>query len=185
MSLSRVVIDSLRDSDIPALYQWANDLSELGYWTMRRRQWLREDYEAHIKQMAREFGIFIVRSDRADEPVALIEVTTRELDGVAEMLLYVAPEHRRGRAWLNGMMQVIQHAFASLPLHKILFRIFEFNRRTLHIMRAARLKEEGRFKEVVWHGTRYWDMFVFGFSRPEWDSGEGVARLKRAVRFTP
>ncbi|MEX1254272.1 MAG: GNAT family protein [Dehalococcoidia bacterium] len=143
-----VVLDGLRDDDLPALCAWFNNIDELHFWTTRRLPRPYADLEADIRDRCR-VGLFtVIRSLATGEPCGFLDGKVRELHGVAEFEVYL-PAGSRLRSGLVAIYRFVSHLFASYPLRKVYCQTYAYNSRVVHLLEASGFVKEGCFKEFT------------------------------------
>ncbi|NRQ32645.1 GNAT family N-acetyltransferase [Nonomuraea sp. NN258] len=69
---------------------------------------------------------------------------------------------------------VLDHAFATTPLHRISLSVYAFNDRARHVYEKIGFVAEGVLRDdLLWGGERY-DSITMSVLRPEWASRSGV-----------
>jgi RimJ/RimL family protein N-acetyltransferase len=183
-----VVLDGLRDQDLPTLCRWFNTIEELHFWTTRRLPRPYEDVEADIRNRCR-VGLFtVIRNELTGEPSGFLDGRVRELHGVAEFEVYL-PRESRLRSGLVAIYRFVSHLFRSYPLRKVYCQTYAYNSRVVHLLEASGFVKDGCFKEFTWWQDRYWDMYVYSLDRSALESlerGEGrVGHLLSQLRRAP
>jgi RimJ/RimL family protein N-acetyltransferase len=65
---------------------------------------------------------------------------------------------------------VLDHAFATTPLHRISLAVFAFNERARHVYKKVGFVEEGVLRDaLLWEGEWH-DSVTMSVLRPEWQS---------------
>jgi RimJ/RimL family protein N-acetyltransferase len=72
---------------------------------------------------------------------------------------------------------MLDHAFATLGLHRIALTVFEFNERAIRAYRRCGFVVEGRARESIWRDGRWWDELAMSVLASEW-------RERRALQGT-
>ncbi len=65
---------------------------------------------------------------------------------------------------------MVDHAFGSLQLHRIALSVFEFNDRALRAYRRCGFQVEGRARESIWRGGRWWDEISMSMLASDWQA---------------
>jgi RimJ/RimL family protein N-acetyltransferase len=76
-------------------------------------------------------------------------------------------------AWGHGFGSeatalMLEHAFATLRLHRVALAVFEFNERAIRAYRRCGFVVEGRAREAIWRDGRWWDELTMSILEPEW-----------------
>jgi RimJ/RimL family protein N-acetyltransferase len=72
----------------------------------------------------------------------------------------------------TGLM--LEHAFAHLGLHRIGLSVFAFNERAIRSYQKAGFTIEGRAREAIWRGGRFWDEVSMSILDSEWRARQPV-----------
>lgn len=70
-----------------------------------------------------------------------------------------------GREVLEGL---VGFCFEVLDMNRIGAEVFDFNERSLRLVRALGFTEEGRIRQAVLKGGQYRDEIIFGLLKCEW-----------------
>ncbi len=81
---------------------------------------------------------------------------------------------------------MLEHAFTRLGLHRIALSVFAFNERAIRSYRKVGFMVEGRARDAIWRGGRFWDEISMSILEREWsanhgDPSEGDDRSDRAA----
>jgi len=63
---------------------------------------------------------------------------------------------------------MLEHAFTRLGLHRIGLSVFSFNERAIHSYQKSGFAIEGRAREAIWRGGRFWDEIAMSVLESEW-----------------
>ena len=109
-----------------------------------------------------------VESKRRSTPVGFVQAYGLNLhEGWCYSLAYTSPEYRRGFG-AEATAGLLEYLFSEFPLRKVYADVLEFDMDTIKPLLGAGFVEEGRFREHVWHGEQYWDMYRFAIYREAW-----------------
>jgi len=77
---------------------------------------------------------------------------------------------------------MLDQAFGPLGLHRVALAVFEYNERALRAYRKVGFSVEGRSREAIWRGDRFWDEIQMSILEDEWRANrERVLGLAPAV----
>ena len=77
---------------------------------------------------------------------------------------------------------MLDQAFGPLGLHRVALAVFEYNERALRAYRKVGFSVEGRSREAIWRGGRFWDEIQMSILEDEWRANrERVLGLAPAV----
>jgi len=110
----------------------------------------------HIKGTNRLVGSCAFSQLDADNGSALFHITIGEHD-----------------CWGKGYGSeatalMVDHAFASLNLHRVALSVFAFNERAIRAYARVGFVDEGRAREAIWRDGRWWDEIHMSVLEPEW-----------------
>ena len=94
------------------------------------------------------------------------------------------PEHRRAGLgimigdkayWSNGygtdaVVTLLRFGFHEMNLNRVFLHVFEFNERAIACYKKCGFQVEGRLRQNYYGEGRYWDVFVMGILRGEFDA---------------
>jgi RimJ/RimL family protein N-acetyltransferase len=63
---------------------------------------------------------------------------------------------------------MLAHAFTSIGVHRVALTVFAFNERAIRSYRKAGFTVEGRAREAIWRGGRFWDEISMSVLDQEW-----------------
>jgi len=63
---------------------------------------------------------------------------------------------------------MLEHAFTRLGLHRVALSVFSFNERAIRSYEKAGFVVEGRAREAIWRGGRFWDEISMSVLEQEW-----------------
>ena len=63
---------------------------------------------------------------------------------------------------------MLEHAFTRLGLHRVSLSVFAFNERAIRSYQKAGFVIEGRAREAIWRGGRFWDEISMSILDQEW-----------------
>lgn len=68
----------------------------------------------------------------------------------------------------------IRYGFLELNLNRIQLYVYEFNARGIRAYEKAGFVREGTLRENLYRDGRYWDEYVMGIIRSDWEQRAGV-----------
>ncbi len=63
---------------------------------------------------------------------------------------------------------MLDHAFGTLGLHRVGLAVFAFNERAIRAYRKVGFEVEGRAREAIWRGGRFWDELQMSILEDDW-----------------
>ncbi len=110
----------------------------------------------HVRATGRLIGSCAFSNLDADHGSALYHITIGEKDQWGKGFGTEATE------------LMLDHAFRTLGLHRISLGVFEFNERALRSYLSCGFVIEGRAREAIWRGGRWWDEIAMSILDSEW-----------------
>ena len=114
---------------------------------------------------------FIIE-DKAQLPIGTIYLKNINWkDRNAELHTLIAGEAYRNLGFgIEAQYYVLQYAFNEINMHKMYGRVLEYARDNIKLMEFVGYKKEVICKKAVFHNGRYWDLYIFGLLKREFDS---------------
>ncbi len=78
------------------------------------------------------------------------------------------PDRASGTGAMIGVLQLVDHMFASWPFRKLYVDIPGYNEAEFTGVLRRHLEVEGRLVGHVYHGGRFWDMITATLTRERW-----------------
>lgn len=98
-------------------------------------------------------------------------VFLRDIDEVhkkAEYGIFIGEEAAQGKGYgSKAAKMLVQHGFDVLGLHKIMLRVFAFNKKAIKSYENAGFKQEGYLKDEVCIDGKFYDIILMGIIRGE------------------
>lgn len=116
----------------------------------------------HVRATDRLIGTCAFSQLDGDHGSALYHITIGEKD---------AWGHGYGTEATDLMLA---HAFATLGLHRVALGVFEFNERAIRSYIACGFVIEGRAREAIFRGGRWWDELSMSVLASEWRRRHGI-----------
>jgi RimJ/RimL family protein N-acetyltransferase len=80
---------------------------------------------------------------------------------------------------------LLDHAFATLGLHRIALFVFEFNERAIRAYRRCGFVVEGRSRESIWRDGHWWDELAMSMLDSDWRQMQARAVVDGSPARTP
>jgi RimJ/RimL family protein N-acetyltransferase len=75
----------------------------------------------------------------------------------------------QGKGYGSEAIQwIVDWAFERLGLHRVQVRAFGWNARAVELYKRLGFKEEGRWREALWHEGKWWDDVQLSILEDEW-----------------
>jgi RimJ/RimL family protein N-acetyltransferase len=173
LQASRVVLRTLRDEDVPALFEIFSDADAMRYWSAPplANMGAASELLAEIHAYAAAGTLFQWGIARTEDDVVVGTTTLYQIDAA----------HRRAEigfalaraAWGRGLAgeavgRLIQHAFEDLDLHRIEADPDPGNTASIRLLEKQGFKYEGLMRERYFLGGQAMDAAIYGLLRREW-----------------
>lgn len=167
----KLLIREITIDDIDIMYKWAKD-EEIAYFSD-------EDTSVTYDQFVKRYNLYL-NSER--DNLKLFAVT---LDGktVGRVELGFDLDHRRGQFgiiigekdyWGKGIGKraleaLFSYGFEKLKLNRISCEVYDYNNRSINLMKSVGMILEARLKEVEFIKDKYVDLYLFRILKKEYD----------------
>jgi RimJ/RimL family protein N-acetyltransferase len=161
----------IRYESIRYLYEWTIDVENAMLWTNKREIPPYEQYVQEIEWRLKNNILTQLMIHKADEdsPIGTIYAyDSNTSDGYTFVTIYLVPSCTRIGYGTEASMLFTDYLFAYMPLRKIYTDVYGYNDRSLHVIRAAGLIEEGCFRQHRWFNGRYADLYRFALYAKDW-----------------
>ena len=171
----RVRLRHLERADLPRFVEWLNDPEVamglslyLPISTDEEEHW----YEQVLKSPNAERPLSIEVQQEEDWKLignsGLFTIDWRNRN--AELGIFIGEKSYWDQGYGTEVLQlVLQHAFATLNLHRIFLRVFADNQRAIKVYEKIGFVHEGRQRQAEFHGGQYHDVLFMGMLRTEWE----------------
>ena len=166
----KTALRPILESDIPHLMRWVNDPDIRSFITsifpsgeIREREWLQD--------LARKHELEIVLTIEAGgKPIGTMGIHgINWKDRTATTGALIGEKSYWGKGYgTDAKMALLDYAFNSLGLRKIMSRVCEFNKRSLAYSLHCGYQVEGRLRRQHFVNGRYWDEIILGLFKSQW-----------------
>jgi RimJ/RimL family protein N-acetyltransferase len=127
----------------------------------------------HLRQSDRLIGSCAFSQLDGDNGSALYHITIGEKD-----------------AWGQGYGTdatdlMLEHAFTNLGLHRVGLSVFSFNERAVRSYQKSGFVIEGRAREAIWRGGRFWDEISMSVLEHDWRLTHRATQDRTAAETVP
>jgi len=166
----RTSLRPINEKDIPLLLRWVNDPEV--------RQFITRIFPA-MEADEREW-LDRLHKDRDNDVVLMVEVRGKPIGvmgihginwqtRVATTGAIIGEKSYWGKGYgTDAKMALLEYAFNTLNLRKIMSRVKAFNTRSLAYSLKCGYKVEGRLKLMHFDQGRYWDEIILGLFKDRW-----------------
>lgn len=177
----RLRLRPIEDGDMKLLHRWRNDPRFLALCSVRRTVVGFEDFTAELRrdfERDRHLQLMIELKSKSTIIGTVYSYNLNLIDGNIFLTIYLEEEYERKGYGAETVAIFLDYLFATFPLHKIYFEVYDYNRLSLSTLQTAGFVEEGRFKEHRFVGGKRYDLIRFAFFR------EGLVEMrnKRVLR---
>lgn len=155
-------------ADVPFLLRWINEPAVFRPLASRHRPYKRPEEVAWVKRSRRaasrgeNLNLAITRRDDGTH-VGGIGLEVPDWDnGHGWMGYWLAPKYWHQGYASEAASAICRLAFRDLAMHRIDASVFEFNPRSMRVLRKLGFKREGRKRAVLFRGGRWHDEVSFG-----------------------
>ncbi|HEY8870367.1 MAG TPA: GNAT family protein [Candidatus Limnocylindrales bacterium] len=117
----------------------------------------------HVRATGRLIGTCAFSQLDSDNGSAMYHITIGEKDSW-------------GRSYgTEATLLMLEHAFETLHLHRVVLSVFEFNERAIRSYASCGFVAEGRAREAIWRDGRWWDEITMSILDREWPAAKPAA----------
>jgi len=89
----------------------------------------------------------------------------------AEVSIYIGDKDMRGKGYASeSIAYLLDYGFRTLGLNRIYAIIYEYNQGSQKLFESRGFKYEGRHRGAHYYDGLFWDEFVYGILRDEYDT---------------
>lgn len=175
MARSRVYLDAVKRSDLPAFAQWFNDpelLVTLNPGVLfpnteeDEEKWYDQARQAQAQGRGYTFAIRLREDHRLIGSTGLFGIDAKNRS--ATFGIAVADPQAQGQGYGREATElVLRFGFDELNLHRIQLNVFAFNDRAIRLYRSVGFQEEGRQRDALFRGGRYHDCITMALLEDE------------------
>jgi RimJ/RimL family protein N-acetyltransferase len=170
---SLTYLRELREDDLAVLERWWADPSVAVFQTSNIRPQPAESVAEMIRGWCTNkdpgavgFCVASRADDRLIGHAALHGATV--VNRTATMAMLIGAEHSGKGFGTDATRTLVRYGFEEMGLHRIGLEVWSFNTRALATYTKAGFVEEGRRREVVFHGGRFYDEVLMSLLATEW-----------------
>ncbi|MDE2037908.1 MAG: GNAT family N-acetyltransferase [Patescibacteria group bacterium] len=166
----KTILRPLSESDLPLCQKWINDpevrvfIKNIFPMTMgAEREWL----ESRSKKNDKDIILIIEVKGRPIGSMGIHGIDWKDRTATTGALIGEKQYWGKGYG-TDAKMALLDYAFNTLNLRKIMSRVIAFNARSLAYSLHCGYKVEGRLRRQHFVGGRYWDEIILGLFRSDW-----------------
>lgn len=159
--------------DVPFLVRWVNDAPVFRPLVGRPRPYTRREEVAWVRNSQRaasrgeKLNLAITRRESGDI-MGGVGLEIRDWDnGRGRLGYWLAPDFWHAAYGSEAASAVCAVAFRRLKLHRIDAAVYEFNPRSMSLLRRLGFRREGNQREVLFRGRTWHDEVTFGLLSSE------------------
>jgi RimJ/RimL family protein N-acetyltransferase len=167
-----VYLRPLEKEDAATVQPWMNDpeVTRTITWYRPVSRHGEEDYIVNRLKDEGTLGLMIVTRD-GDRPVGVTGLNDIDFrNRSAQFGILIGVKECWGRGYgTEAARLIVDHAFATLNLHRVWLRVGEQNERGYRSYLRVGFQKEGVMRQAYYREGRYWDLIVMSILRPEWE----------------
>ena len=113
-------------------------------------------------------------SDKEPETIGVISLRKKEAGlvqhRVTEIGIVIARQYHDKGYGTEAMSWMLDWAFLTAGLHRVELTVYEWNERAQKVYQRLGFVDEGRKRESLWKGGRWWDTIFMGILAREWEA---------------
>lgn len=179
----RLRLRTIEEKHIRLLHKWRNDQRFLSLCSVRRNI---IDFENFVSELRRDFErdrhiqLVIELKKKPDIVGTIYSYNLNLVDGHAFLTIYLEEKYERKGYGPEAVAIFLDYLFNTLPLNKVYFEVYDYNKLSLSTLRTAGFVEEGRFKEHRFVGGKRYDLLRFAVYRKDFTKHERfINKLKK------
>lgn len=168
----KVMLRSVRMSDCDSFLKWLNDpevISSLGFYLpvteMAEKKWI-ESYGQNKNSLE---VMFVIETIEDPRPIGFCVINKINYkDRNAEFTIVIGESEK----WSKGLGSeasklIIGFAFNQLNLHRIYTGAYDFNQKSISMLKRLGFEEEGCQRQAVYKNGEYHNVILFGLLKEE------------------
>jgi [ribosomal protein S5]-alanine N-acetyltransferase len=170
---TRVYLRPLERADVPLLIPWIND-PEVTRGLRIHRPMNVQTEEEFIQKMYQDehalaVGIALRETDQLVGMTGLHQMDFRNRH--ASFGLMIGAKDAWGRGYgTEATALLVRHAFETLNLNRVWLLVYEDNAAGIRAYEKVGFRKEGVLRQDSFHQGRYWDTFIMGVLREDWNA---------------
>lgn len=131
-------------------------------------RWVERAITDHEAGIAYRFMILV---DGLEDPIGMVYLNNiSQINRSAVTGIMIGKSEERGKGYASQATRlVLQYAFHHIGLHSIRASILSFNEASLKLYKSIGFREEGRSREAVFKGGRFYDLLTYSILENEFD----------------
>ena len=175
----RIYLRSLQKIDVAGNYgHWFNDPEVCRYNAHHRFPYGQAELLEYVDGLngARDRLVLAIIERSDDRHVGNISLQAMDpVERSAEFAIVIGEKSAWGKGYSKEAARLIlEHGFGALNLHRIYCGTSSENEPMQKLALAMGFSPEGRRREALYKGFRYWDILEYGLLRTEWQRTTAV-----------
>ena len=170
----RIRLRAPERSDIPSFVKWFNDpevteglFTAFPVSTATEENW----FENMIKRPMREHPLTI-EIKQGEEWLAIGNTGFASFDDTArsaEVGIVIGEKEYWNQGYgTEAMRLMLKHGFESLNLHRIMLRVYAYNKRAIRSYEKVGFVQEGTLRQAIYRKGQYHDVLLMSVLQSEW-----------------
>lgn len=157
----------ISDDDTLDIIRWRNHVRENFIY---RELFTEESHTKWLNEVVRQ-GKAVQYVIDTEEDGRIGSVFLRDIDMVnkkAEYGIFIGEETAQGKGYGSEVARImVKHGLETMGLHKIMLRVFAFNKKAVKCYENAGFQQEGYLKDEVYIDGKFYDIILMGVIRGE------------------
>lgn len=165
------MLKTLDSDDLHHLYKWRNDPDLMAFYGLSpiiSIEKLNEEIKANKRLQSRLDFMVLTRKKT---PIGMVWL--KRIDWInrhCELNCMIGEKSHRANVFgPEAMFLLLCLCMDELNLHKVYAKIVEFARQSHDLVTLAGFKKEAVLKKMVFHDGQYWNLFIYGLFRREFN----------------
>jgi RimJ/RimL family protein N-acetyltransferase len=160
--------------DIPTFVRWLNDPEVREFLTMYRPFSMAEEEKWFERQLqGQESEIFAIE---ALDGVLIGSVALHNINWQCrhvELAIVIGEKEYWGKGYgSDAISALLRFVFDEMNLHRVFLQVRDDNARAIRAYEKCGFQHEGRMRETIYSGGRYYDELCMGVLRHEFDANQ-------------
>src|SRR5262245_34525446 len=159
-------------ADAPLLQSWINhpDITRTILSRPPINLQAEEEFIDRVTRSEHDLVLLIVlrEGDRPVGATGLHQIDFRNRHAAFGIMLGEPSEWGKGHG-TEATRLIVGHAFETMNLNRVWLQVFEYNERAIRCYERVGFQKEGVLRQDNYREGRYWDTFVMGILRSEWE----------------
>lgn len=175
----RICLRAIEPEDAPVFFEWNQD-SEMGLmvdrvWPPTSRKTVKDWIEKRTTQTNEESDTFFFIIETLDGEIAGMihpHKCDRRVGDFTYGIAIRRPYQRQGYA-REAIVMVLRYFFFELRYQKVTVKVYGYNEASRRLHETLGFVKEGQIRRAAYHNGRYYDDYIYGLTREEFEERYG------------